>query len=87
MDNSFLDYYKTILQKVSFDQALFRKELRKALNTLDTTDATRLRNWLISRGLLPAATDEPMMYSRSTLCADNRIRAHEKNRAHQMNFN
>jgi hypothetical protein len=58
MANSFLDYYKIILQKVSFDQALFRKELNKALNTLEPRDATELRSWLNSMGLVPHATDK-----------------------------
>ena len=63
MTNSFLDYYKVILQKVSFDQALFRKELNKALNTLEPRDATELRSWLNSMGLLPYATDKSSIFS------------------------
>ena len=31
---SMLEYIKTILQKVSFDKALFEKELAKAINML-----------------------------------------------------
>jgi hypothetical protein len=58
MNDSFLDYYKTILQKVSFDQALFQKEFRKALSNLDPKDGAQLKNWLISRGLL--ASTEPV---------------------------
>jgi hypothetical protein len=58
MANSFLDYYKIILQKVSFDQALFRKELNKALNTLEPRDVSELRRWLNSMGLLSHATDK-----------------------------
>ena len=59
MANSFLDYYKVILQKVSFDQALFRKELNKAFNSLNSNEAAQLRNWLITSGLLPGETEEP----------------------------
>jgi hypothetical protein len=58
MGISFLDYYKTILQKVSFDQQLFRKELKKAMTTLDPNEATELRHWLISRGLFHNPVDE-----------------------------
>ena len=43
MKKSFLDYYKEILQKVSFDQELFKKELNKALNSIDKEDIQKLR--------------------------------------------
>lgn len=46
MKTSFLDYYKTILQKVSFDNFLFRKELNKALNHLESHDKEELRQWV-----------------------------------------
>ena len=59
MPDSFLEYYKVILQKVSFDQALFRKELNKAFNSLNSNEAAQLRNWLITSGLLPGETEEP----------------------------
>jgi hypothetical protein len=42
---SMLEYIKTILQKVSFDRALFEKELRKALEMLPTDDIKLLRDW------------------------------------------
>ena len=58
MAGSFLDYYKTILEKVSFDQALLQKELNKALNTLEPNEATLLKNWVISRGLSPSNNSE-----------------------------
>ena len=51
MKKSFLDYYKEILQKVSFDQELFKKELNKALNSIDKEDIQKLREWIIDRGL------------------------------------
>jgi hypothetical protein len=41
-----LDYIKTVLTKVSFDEELFAKELRKALKTLDDSQASELKIWL-----------------------------------------
>jgi len=46
MKTSFLDYYKLILQKVSFDPALFDKEYRKALQRLRPDEAEQLRKWV-----------------------------------------
>ena len=59
MATSLLDYYKIILQKVSFDQALLLKELNKALNTLDSDDASQLKNWLASSGLSLPKSNQP----------------------------
>ena len=50
--NSFLDYYKTILEKVSFDQQLVEKEYRKAKQLLEESEAQELDNWLKSKGLV-----------------------------------
>jgi hypothetical protein len=41
-----LEYVKTILQKVSFDTALFRKELQKSIQWLTTTEKVELKGWL-----------------------------------------
>jgi hypothetical protein len=41
-----LVYYKQILQKVSFDVRLFRKELRKAYRYLTPDDCDILRQWV-----------------------------------------
>ena len=41
-----LEYYKTVLGKVSFDPILFRKELRKAFRHLGGEDRLELRDWL-----------------------------------------
>lgn len=41
-----LDYSKTILERVSFSPALFRKEYRKALKRLHPLEAAALRMWL-----------------------------------------
>lgn len=42
-----LEYVKTILQKVSFDTLLFRKELMKSIEWLTTTEQVELKTWLI----------------------------------------
>lgn len=41
-----LDYVKTILQKVSFDTSLFRKELQKSINWLTSKEKGELKVWL-----------------------------------------
>lgn len=41
-----LIYYQQILQKVSFDVRLFRKELRKAYGYLTPDDCDILRQWV-----------------------------------------
>jgi hypothetical protein len=46
MKTSFLDYYKLILQKVSFDPVLLKKEYRKAVQRLRPEEADQLRRWL-----------------------------------------
>ena len=40
-----LEYTKTILTKVSFDRALFEKELRKGLRKLEGEEALLLEEW------------------------------------------
>ncbi len=40
-----LDYVKIILQKVSFNEYLFEKELRKSLQTLLREDILELKKW------------------------------------------
>lgn len=46
MKTSFLDYYKVILQKVSFDRKLFKKEYRKAIETLQESEIGVLKSWI-----------------------------------------
>tara|TARA_B100001559_G_scaffold56538_1_gene45207 strand:- start:245 stop:427 length:183 start_codon:yes stop_codon:yes gene_type:complete len=41
-----LKYYQQVLQKVSFDVRLFRKELRKAYRYLTPNDCEILREWV-----------------------------------------
>ncbi|GAB5525633.1 MAG: hypothetical protein Roseis2KO_35050 [Roseivirga sp.] len=45
MKTSFLDYYKLILSKVSFDQKLLRKEYAKALGMLNPPEVQELNKW------------------------------------------
>jgi hypothetical protein len=40
-----LDYVKLILQKVSFDESLFEKELKKNLKELLRDDILELKKW------------------------------------------
>lgn len=42
---SMLEYIKTILQKVSFDKALFEKELAKAIQMLVPGEVRQLKRW------------------------------------------
>jgi len=42
---SMLEYLKTILQKVSFDQNLFEKELKKAIRSLIPEELQELKTW------------------------------------------
>jgi hypothetical protein len=40
-----LNYFKTVLSKVSFDARLFEKELRKAIKTLVVEELQELKDW------------------------------------------
>ena len=51
MNTTYLDYYKQILEKVSFDPQLFRKEYLKASNYLGVSEKEALDQWLQARGL------------------------------------
>lgn len=53
MKNSFLEYYKYILEKVSFDKGLLKKEYLKAVKFLRKDDAVKLQQWAKSKGLQP----------------------------------
>jgi hypothetical protein len=41
-----LEYYKIVLGNVTFDPALFRKELRKAFRNLVDNERAALSEWL-----------------------------------------
>jgi hypothetical protein len=51
MKESFLEYTKYILEKVSFDIELLKKEYKKALKILKTEEVSQLNNWIKSKGL------------------------------------
>lgn len=53
MESSFLDYYKLILGKVSFDRKLLAKEYQKAVRTLKESEIQHLDQWLAASGLSP----------------------------------
>ncbi len=40
-----LEYFKTILSKVSFSKYLFEKELRKAIKVLVDEELSELKSW------------------------------------------
>ena len=44
-ENTQLEFYKTILEKVSFDKVLFEKEFNKALIGLSYKDSNELKRW------------------------------------------
>jgi DNA replication protein DnaD len=46
MTKVMLDYTKSILERVSFDPALFYKELQKAIKTLLPHEMEQLKKWL-----------------------------------------
>lgn len=48
MKQTTLEYYKFILERVSFDPLLFEKEFRKAVSNLPENDASELRQWVKS---------------------------------------
>ncbi len=51
MKISMLEYFKIVLNKVSFDRKLFRKEYRKSLSWLTKDEANELKNWLRQQSL------------------------------------
>lgn len=48
MARTMLEYYKTVLQKVSFDARLFCKELEKAISKLLPYEIEELKSWLLN---------------------------------------
>jgi hypothetical protein len=54
MAGGMLEYTKTVLQKVSFDARLFRRELEKAIHRLLPNELEELKQWL-----LQFVTDKP----------------------------
>lgn len=46
MKNSFLSYYKMVLEKVSFHPRIFRKELKKAFTMLSVEERDQLKQWI-----------------------------------------
>jgi uncharacterized membrane protein len=51
METSYLDYYKRILKKVSFDLSLLKNELNKANQILTQDERERLKKWMLRNGL------------------------------------
>jgi len=57
MARAMLEYYKTVLQKVSFDARLFSKELKKAISKLLPNEIEELKHWLMQ-----FLTDKPELH-------------------------
>jgi hypothetical protein len=53
MKKTFLEYYKQILCKVSFDINLLKKEYQKAVVSLNTNELLDLNHWLENKGYTP----------------------------------
>ncbi len=49
MKTEMLEYTKTILKKVSFDQQLFERELNKALRYLRLPEIKELEHWILDQ--------------------------------------
>lgn len=45
---TYLNYYKVVLTKVSFDYSLFKKELEKANQILTLEERIQLNNWILA---------------------------------------
>lgn len=43
---SFLEFYKTVLDRVKFDEELFWKEYWKAVKNLNTSEVDHLNSWI-----------------------------------------
>lgn len=52
MKTTFLEYYKVILEKVSFDQSIFKREYHKARGILKQEELKKLNKWLSKNGLV-----------------------------------
>ena len=48
MSRLIYDYTKSVLERVSFDVKLFRKELEKAIQSLLSYEIEQLKEWLFS---------------------------------------
>lgn len=76
--NSFLDYYKTILEKVSFNEQLLKKEYRKAKQFLDNAEARDLDYWLQKKGLTHkmdfVSGHKPDTWAVSPMDSEDRVR-------------
>ena len=50
MKESFLEYTKYILERVSFDIELLKKEYRKAIKRLKKDEVLQLNSWIALKG-------------------------------------
>ena len=60
--DSILNYYKEILEKVSFEEELFKKEYSKALNHIHPNNHFELQEWLRVKGLYNMVVTSESMF-------------------------
>ncbi|MBD3627462.1 hypothetical protein [Cyclobacterium sp.] len=65
MKTSYLDYYKMILEKVSFDYSLLKKELTKANQILTKEEKSKLRKWMLQNGLFTEVSGDNQRFNMS----------------------
>jgi hypothetical protein len=51
-NTSFLDYYKIVLQKVSFDSYLLAREYKKAKKAVGPVEQELLVDWMMKNGYM-----------------------------------
>jgi hypothetical protein len=64
---TFIDYYKIVLDRVSFNPELFAKEYKKAKRDLHTSEIGDLNSWIRSKGLQEMVS-EPTRQSGQNKC-------------------
>ena len=68
MSKPLIDYYEEVLSKISYaDQAVFRKELRKAFRHLVPAERESLKQWFRSYCVCKAPTEDPRDAAARTL--------------------
>lgn len=66
MNASYLEYYKAILEKVSFDDWLYTKEFDKAKRHLSPGEFQQLKEWQRAVHLPNPLTEEQLMRFKTT---------------------
>ncbi len=66
MESSFLEYYKTILEKVSFDDWLYTKEFEKAKRSLSPREIQMLKAWIKLKRLPEPISEADLFRSKAS---------------------